>query len=235
MISQPKAKIFLADERGRHETEWFRSMNTFNFGNYFNEHKTQFGGIDAINDESLDGGCAVTSFIKEPYYIILLPVIGAIRWKDSRGNEDLLAAGQCQLLNIDSGESFEISNPFNDELINYLQIWIKAGDQQPVKRLSAWEYDVNAHLNKMVLVTPDVLNGNQLPFHLSIGKFTGRGETSYTINDKRSALFAFVIEGAFELEGRLMHARDGLALWEAERMEMEALSNDAILLLIEIF
>jgi len=42
------------------------------------------------------------------------------------------------------------------------------------------------------------------------------------------------LEGAFEVEGRLLHARDGLALWETEKVELEALSNDAIILVMEI-
>ena len=38
----------------------------------------------------------------------------------------------------------------------------------------------------------------------------------------------------FEVQGRLLYPRDGLSLWnEANKMELEALSNDAILLLIE--
>ena len=44
----------------------------------------------------------------------------------------------------------------------------------------------------------------------------------------------FVIEGAFEVQGTLLHARDGLALWGTDKLEKEALSNDAIILLIEL-
>jgi hypothetical protein len=31
----------------------------------------------------------------------------------------------------------------------------------------------------------------------------------------------------------LLHERDGLALWDADEIEVEVLSNDALLLLIE--
>ena len=48
----------------------------------------------------------------------------------------------------------------------------------------------------------------------------------------QSVLFA--IEGAFETEGRLLHARDGLGLWELESIETEALSHGAMMLLIEM-
>ena len=49
-----------------------------------------------------------------------------------------------------------------------------------------------------------------------------------------NGFFAFVIEGAFELEGRLLHARDGLALWNLEKIEWEALSGGAILLVLQV-
>ena len=44
----------------------------------------------------------------------------------------------------------------------------------------------------------------------------------------------FVIHGAFEVENRLLESRDGLAIWNTDRIELEALSNEAILLLLEI-
>ena len=44
----------------------------------------------------------------------------------------------------------------------------------------------------------------------------------------------FAIEGAFEIQGALLHARDGLALWRTDEIEAEDLSNDAIILLIEL-
>jgi redox-sensitive bicupin YhaK (pirin superfamily) len=43
-----------------------------------------------------------------------------------------------------------------------------------------------------------------------------------------------VIEGAFEVQDRLLHAKDGLAVWDTNEIDFEALSNDAILLLWEV-
>jgi len=44
---------------------------------------------------------------------------------------------------------------------------------------------------------------------------------------------AFVIQEAFEVQGRLLHARDGLGLWDDTNLiKLEALSNDAIVLLV---
>lgn len=55
------------------------------------------------------------------------------------------------------------------------------------------------------------------------------------MKSKRNSLFVFVIQGVFEVQGRLLHARDGLGLWDEENeVELEALSNDAIVLLTEL-
>lgn len=48
-----------------------------------------------------------------------------------------------------------------------------------------------------------------------------------------TGIFVFVLQGAFETEGRLLHERDGLALWDVDKIEMEALSNDALVCLVE--
>jgi hypothetical protein len=66
-----------------------------------------------------------------------------------------------------------------------------------------------------------------------VGRFKGRGENGYSLSPS-SALYSFVLAGVFEIDGRLLHERDGIALWATDKIEMEALSNDAILLTIEL-
>lgn len=69
-------------------------------------------------------------------------------------------------------------------------------------------------------------------FH--IAKFSGRQTAVQSFRDNTKAVFCFVIEGAFKLEERLLHAKDGLALWNSRQADMEALSNDAIVFLVEL-
>jgi quercetin 2,3-dioxygenase len=234
MIRQSKGKMFLADERGLNETEWFRSWNTFNFGKNFSEHKHPFGDIYVVNDDILDGGHSLRMTIEEHSYVILLPIAGAIAYKNSSGNKNLVAAGQAQVLDIAKDATIEIINPFKKELVNFLQIWIRADRIKGTAPSTILTYDVNEYPNSLAKIFPANSDTSSLPFAISIGKFSGREETTYKLKDKNSGLFAFVIEGAFELEGRLLHARDGLALWEIEEAELEALSNDAIILIVEI-
>jgi quercetin 2,3-dioxygenase len=234
MNQQSKAKIFLADQRGLNETASFRSMHTFNFGEYFNEHKHAFGDMYALNDDTLAGGCSVKMLIKEYSYIILVPVEGAIEYTDTNGNNNIISAGQVQVVTLDKGVIMEMKNPFREQPVNCLQIWFKADKSVYPSGLQLTTYnDVNENLNNLVQAVPESMDTNMLPFAISIGKFSGRGETMYHLKNKSKRVFVFVIEGAFEVEGRLLHARDGLALWEKAEIEMEALSNDAIIVLFE--
>ena len=67
-----------------------------------------------------------------------------------------------------------------------------------------------------------------------IGQFDGREEAVYTLKDPKNGAFIFVIEGAFEVQNRLLESRDSLALWSVGNLELEALSNNALILLLEI-
>ena len=69
---------------------------------------------------------------------------------------------------------------------------------------------------------------------IAITKLNGRSEVVYKPSALNNCFFAFVIQGAFEMEGILLHARDGVAFWNYEQAEIEALSNDAIILLLEM-
>lgn len=222
-----QAKMFLADDRGLHQTAKFQSRQTFNFGSYQHEHKKPFGNIYVLNDDVLDAGCSVRMSIEERSWVVLLPVIGAIAYKDSLQRENLIAAGQVQVLLMNKGDDIEIANPFAEELVNFLQVWVKAEDDVANETVFPFTYDVNANINSLLAIH------KASSFIISIGKFEGRGETIYHTQNESAPVFLFVLEGVFEAEGRLLHARDGLALQNISTIEMEALSNDAIIFMIE--
>nr|WP_276368981.1 hypothetical protein [Chryseolinea sp. H1M3-3] len=67
-----------------------------------------------------------------------------------------------------------------------------------------------------------------------MGKFSGRHHCTFKTAFCRRHVFAFVLEGAFEFQNRLLEQRDGLSLSNVSELEFEALSNDAILLLFEL-
>lgn len=68
---------------------------------------------------------------------------------------------------------------------------------------------------------------------IGIGVFKSRSETTYSCFNRMSEILIFVINGSFEVEGRLIEHRDSLVLWNKETIELEALADDSIVCIIE--
>lgn len=234
MIKQSNGRIFLAEERGVNETDWFSSFNTFNFGRYQLDHKKPIGNLYVLNDDTLAAGRSMSMLIEEDSFVIVLPVVGAVQLHDDTGHSSLVVAGQAQVITVSKDTRIVFSNPFKDGLTNYLQLWVRAGTRQEQSLCQCITFDdVNEHTNQLLPVMPLPNVTDTVPFSISIGKFSGRGETVFTAKEESKSVFAFVLEGAFEVEGRLLHARDGLVLYDCKEVEMEALSTGALLLIIE--
>ncbi|MBI1781679.1 MAG: hypothetical protein HYR66_09965 [Sphingobacteriales bacterium] len=229
MTKVAAAKIFLADERGIHETERLQIRSTFCFENYVNEHKQSAGDLYVLNDNILAPGAAATFIATQNSYMVLLPIAGAITVK-----ETTIAAGQVMIVPMNEKEQLTIRNAFSNETINYLQLCFKT-DSVDGKILSNTFDELNKNQNELKEIAPVKDQQAQYPFSVSLGLFNGRGETTCTLKDPTKKIFVFVITGAFEVEGRLLHESDGLALWNSSNVEMEALSNDALILVTKFW
>lgn len=231
MIPQSKGKIYLAEERGLNETDWFRSYNTFNFGNYQHEHKEPFSSLCVLNEDTLGGGQALNWLIEEDTDIILIPVVGAVEFSNSIGDKGLVEAGTVQILHLKAGSSCVFKNPYANNLVNYLQLWIKASDYQTLSHKSA--FDLGNYQLSTIFSQASSRSG-AAGYAGSIGKLKGQQAAVYHKEWTDNGIFAFVIQGELEVQYRLMRKGDGLALWDIDEVEFEALTNDAILLILEV-
>ena len=233
MIKEVIAKMFLAEERGFNDAGWFSSYNTFNFGKYQQAHKQPLGDLYIWNDDELAGGASYSMMVEEASFIILLPIAGAVTYKDTNGTETLVAAGQVQVTALSKDSVATFTNPFPEHAVNFLQVWMKNSSDNGNTLFYNHTFDtINDNINSFVpLVSGSTMN--EFPASLSIARFSGRGEAVYQTTLSKADLFLFVLEGAFEVEGRLLHPRDGLALSNTDSIELEALSDNAIILLVE--
>lgn len=139
---------------------------------------------------------------------LIIPLVGDIITTQQ------LAPGQVQIL-----KNPTITNPYERELVNYLVV---SFSNDPGETIADFELAAN----KLQQITAN---------NFFIGKYDGRRHDTYKLSDTASGIFVFVIEGAFEVQNRLLHPRDGLALWNLTELEFEALSNEAMILLIEVY
>ncbi|BAV04237.1 hypothetical protein SAMN05421788_10434 [Filimonas lacunae] len=218
--------MYLADERGCSQADWFRSMHTFNFGQFDHPHKTAAGPLYVLNDDTLAGQRSVDLLVKEDSEVLLMPLVGCIVCKNGKGFDEVIEAGDCFKLLVKAGTTLTLTNPYRDELVNYLVLWYKKPVKTWEKKISC--FDVFNYRNRFL----DLFPGSKSPKYY-IGKFGGRAELLHRLASPHNAVFIFVLEGAFEVQYRLLHARDGLLLWDVHEVELEALSSDAIILAVE--
>ena len=232
MIATPATTIYLPEQGGLHETPVSRSNYLFNYGNFYCRHRKAFGALQVFNNHLLAGNATIT-ITGTGLCNLLLPVAGAVTCTDVNGATHCVAAGQ--VLRVETNQTITISNPFWDEAVNFLHIGMQAGRLviDGNGEIITFE-DVNQVRDRLANIINEKADQYKPLFNILLGKFSGRGETAYCAHYLNSDLFVFVVEGAFEVEGRLLHAGDGLALAATQRIEMEALSNDAIVLVLEL-
>jgi quercetin 2,3-dioxygenase len=222
---EPAAKIFLSEERGHTETDWFRSYCTFNFGSYQHDYKTPVDGLYLFNDETLAAGKSLNMPVETDSLLLLLPVVGAISYTDSTDTNTIIAPGQLHMVRLKQGSHYTITNRYGDGLVNFLQVRLQAPFFGTHPQPATFSFDINKCKNQLTCMGPHYLR-------FCIGKFDGRKDTLLHLPDRLSTAFAFVIQGAFEVNGVLLQPRDGLALWHHHTLDMEALSNEAIMVVV---
>ena len=227
-ITLSPGKIFLADQRGFSEDATQQCYSTFNFGEFQNGVKQPFGTLCTLNDEVLSAGSVSIQQALHNNYLLLMPITGSVTYTDnSRWLE--LEPGEAAMIPLIAGSEFKISNPYPANWINYLRIEIRC-DGLFAGKAARFAFDLEERPNQLI----PVIDSPALPFKVHIGRFAGREEAVYQLAEASGKIFSFVIAGAFELQNRLLHQHDGLALWDAGTIEGEALSNNAILLLLEL-
>jgi quercetin 2,3-dioxygenase len=228
MSTQIPGKIFLADQRGVVETAQFQRHSTLSFGMYQHPHRGPVGRLHALNEELLAGGHRATVPVTTDSWLLLLPITGAVTATVGTTPATTTDVGELRVLRVKAGQNLTFQNPYPSDLIRFLHLWLRADDVTPAAEL--FHFDAAALQNQLAPLLPPTAGW---PFGLSLGRFAGRHEAVYR-PQPGAQLVAFVIAGAFEAEGRLLHEKDALALWDAAEIEVEALSNDALLLLLEL-
>lgn len=236
MDTSTQAHLYLSDQRGCSQTDFFRSYHSFNFGPYTAEGRNPFGALRVLNDNTLAAGRSVTMQVETPADVLILPLLGGLEYKSEAGN-GFLEAGQAQVLSLSSEMDYTINNPYETESINYLEIWFTNPSPAFAPDITRMHFDLSIGNTLLPIFTLN--NAGSADIQQSkgfIGRYTGRAEDLYRLKQPQNGVFVFALSGVFEVQNRLLHQRDGLSLTNVQHGEVdfEALSNDAVLLVLDI-
>ena len=232
MLTQADAQIYLEGLRGEFQTDGFRSFRTFNFEEYCATDREAVGTLEVLNDETLMPECSYELHSVKQCQIILLPMVGGIEVEEKGNEPKFVNSGEALFLNVAPDCIYTITNPYPDEPVNYLQIRINdnpfLSTPMPLSGITT-QFDLSETNVLLPIPCHDASSA-----HLFIAKYDGREEGIFTVKNPDHKAFIFIIEGAFEVQNRLLEKRDGLALSNVEEIEFEALSNGAVLLVMKL-
>ena len=227
-----------SSQRGKANHGWLNSRHSFSFANYHDSSKMNFGLLRVLNDDVVSGGQGFGKHPHENMEIISIPLSGDLKHEDSMGNKTVIREGEIQVMSAGTGIFHSEYNANKEQAVEFLQIWIFPRSQDIPPRYDQTELN-DLHLaNKLHQVLSPNPSDQGVWIHqdawFHIGTFNEGIETVYPIKKEGNGIYAFVLEGSFDINGQRLEKRDAIGIWETLELSIHSLDLNSRLLLIDV-
>ncbi len=229
-----KSIIHRADTRGTAFFGWLHSRHTFSFGRYYDPERVHFGALRVLNDDIVKGGQGFGTHPHSNMEIISIPLKGDLEHKDSTGKTEVIKTGDVQIMSAGTGLSHSEYNHSQTEDVNFLQLWVvpKHMDIKPRYDQKSFDQQSNGHWKTVVAPDDDQALWINQDSWFSLGHFSG-SIPDYQPRLAGNGVYVFVIEGNVNVNGISLNERDGVGIWDMDKLNFET-SNASKLLLVEV-
>jgi quercetin 2,3-dioxygenase len=227
-----------ADTRGFAYHGWLQSYHTFSFAEYSNPERDHFGMLRVLNDDTVEAGKGFGLHPHDNMEIISIPLEGDLEHRDSMGNVALIKHGDVQVMSAGSGIYHSEFNKSHNKRVKFLQIWVFPNQRDVEPRYDQITLNPEDRRNKLQqILSPNsddegVWIYQDAWFHL--GNFDKGFSLEYHIKKKGNGVYFFVLNSEFTVDGNALNTRDGLGIWDIDKISIVANSADAEVLLIEV-
>ena len=233
-----KTILHTADSRGKANHGWLNSFHSFSFAGYYNPEKMNFGVLRVLNDDTVAPGMGFGKHPHDNMEIISIPLEGDLKHEDTMGNANVIKRGDVQVMSAGTGIAHSEFNANKDASVKFLQIWVIPNKQNVTPRydqITLNQEDRHNKLQQILSPNPDDAGvWIQQDAWFNLGKLDKEVSLDYTFNKSGNGVYAFVLEGSFEIEGQQLNKRDALGIWDTNTINVKSLSADAEILLMEV-
>ncbi|NOT75548.1 MAG: pirin family protein [Cyclobacteriaceae bacterium] len=232
-----KTTLHKADTRGHANHGWLNSYHSFSFAGYNNPDRVHFGMLRVLNDDIVTGGMGFGRHPHDNMEIISIPLRGSLEHGDNTGGHGIIKSGEVQIMSAGSGIAHSEKNASSNEDVNFLQIWVFPKERNITPRYDQKEFKPEDRINKLQVVVSPKKDENALWINqdawFNLGDLKKGHTTEYTINQKGNGVYVFVVDGDVTINGQSLNKRDGLGIWDTDKLSIAA-DSDAEVLLIEV-
>jgi quercetin 2,3-dioxygenase len=215
-------EVIRANERGAAHFGWLKSKHTFSFGDYYNPKQMGFSALRVINDDEVAAGAGFHTHSHKNMEIISYVQSGSIAHKDSAGNEEVLPAGEFQLMSAGKGISHSEFNASQTEPLKFLQIWIQPNQLDGEPGYQQKNFGETVGLTEVI--SPDGRNGTlKIKQNARLSQLILVPEQLITLPVQQDrAYYLHLVNGELELQGQTLSAGDGIKLLKQTELNVKA-------------
>lgn len=223
-----------ADQRGHANHGWLDAHHSFSFASWYDPSKIHFGALRVLNDDIIAGSMGFGTHPHDNMEIITIPLVGALKHRDSMGNEATITAGEIQVMSAGTGIQHSEFNATN-ETLNLFQIWVFPNKKNVTPRYDQQLLDTAKMKNNFAqILSPDPADDGvwihqDAWFHL--GEFDKGQSANYTVKSANNGVYVLVVEGQITINGQELNKRDALGVWNTEAFAISFNENSKVLLL----
>ncbi|MDP4184416.1 MAG: pirin family protein [Bacteroidota bacterium] len=233
-----KTVFHKAETRGHANHGWLDTYHTFSFANYYNPERMHFGVLRVLNDDYIAPGMGFGSHPHDNMEILTIPLEGDLEHRDSMGNVQIIKHGEVQVMSAGEGIYHSEYNHSKENPVKLLQIWIFPNMKDVVPRYDQITLNLTDRENKLQqILSPNpedegVWIYQEAWFYL--GKFDSGFSIDYPIKRKGNGVYVFIINGEASVDGQVLSIRDGLGVWDTDKITIKAVSPDTEVLLMDV-
>lgn len=223
-----------ADQRGHANHGWLDAHHSFSFASWYDPSKIHFGALRVLNDDIIAGNMGFGTHPHDNMEIITIPLVGALKHRDSMGNEATITAGEIQVMSAGTGIQHSEFNATN-ETLNLFQIWVFPNKKNVTPRYDQQLLDTAKMKNNFAqILSPDPADDGvwihqDAWFHL--GEFDKGQSANYSVKSPNNGVYVLVVEGQVTINGQVLNKRDALGVWNTADFNIAFTENSKVLLL----